>query len=73
MTSDDFDIRLMIYILGVLANIKVGTLYPVPPDMSISAMLSRIKYIRNETTRIFEGKLDDIKFNHYWDYIGQVI
>ncbi|CAC5417520.1 unnamed protein product [Mytilus coruscus] len=70
--SEDFDIRLMIYLLHTLANIKVCDSYPLPTDTSTSAMLSRIKYIRNETTQNLNGKLTEDQFNQYWDDIGQV-
>lgn len=70
--SEDFDISLMIYFLQTLANIKVSDLYPIPTDTSTSAMLSRIKYIRNETTQNLYGKLTEEQFNQYWDDIGQV-
>ncbi|CAC5389986.1 unnamed protein product [Mytilus coruscus] len=73
VSSEDFDIRLMIYLLETVADIKVGNLYPVSSDMSISGMLSRIKYIRNETTRRFDRKLSDYQFNQYWDDIGQAV
>ncbi|VDI62314.1 Hypothetical predicted protein [Mytilus galloprovincialis] len=71
--SEDFDISLMIYFLQTLANIKVSDLYPIPTDTSTSAMLSRIKYIRNETTQNLYGKLTEEQFNQYWDDIGQAI
>lgn len=51
---------------------EVGDLYPVETDMSKDAMLSRIKFIRNEATQSIEGKLLEDKFNQYWDDIGQV-
>lgn len=62
----------MIYLLQVLANIKVGNLNPASPDTSMETMLTRIKYVMTETSKNFEGKLPDDKFNQYWDYIGQV-
>lgn len=62
----------MVYLLSDLAKISVGDLYPVQSDLSIGAMLSRIKFIRNEATQSYEGKLSEEKFNQYWDDIGQV-
>lgn len=62
----------MIYILETLSSIKVGNLYPVPSDMNSSAMLARIRYIRNETTRICGEKLPECMFYQYWDDIAQV-
>ncbi|CAG2211278.1 unnamed protein product [Mytilus edulis] len=73
VTSDGFDIRLMIYLLGSLANIEVGDLYPVQSDSRVSAMLSRIKYIRNEATQSYAGKLSEDQFNKYWDDIAQAV
>ncbi|CAC5408766.1 unnamed protein product [Mytilus coruscus] len=71
VTSDDFDIKLMILLLSTLANIMVSDLYPVYFDTSIVAMLSRIQFISNETFRNFEGQLSVYTFNKYWDDIGQ--
>lgn len=62
----------MILLLSTLANIEVGDLYPVYSDTRTGAMLSRIKFISNETFRNFEGKLSGYTFNKYWDDIGQV-
>ncbi|CAC5365748.1 unnamed protein product [Mytilus coruscus] len=73
VTSEDFGVRLMIYLLRIIANINVGDLYPVPSDTSIGAMLSRIKFIRNEVTQSLEGKIPENQFNQYWDDIGQAV
>lgn len=72
VTSEFFDVRLMIYLLCTLANFEIGNLYPVESDTKISAMLSRIKFIRNEATQSFEGELSEDQFDKYWDDIGQV-
>ncbi|CAG2211266.1 unnamed protein product [Mytilus edulis] len=71
VTSDVFDIKLMLNLLDALANMEIGDLYPIQSDKSISAMLSRIKFIRNEATQSFEGKLSKDQFNKYWDDIAQ--
>lgn len=73
VTSDDFNIRLMIYLLKTIAKVDVGDLYPLAVDISISAMLSRIKFIRNETTQSIEGELSKKQYIKFWDDIGQVI
>lgn len=72
ITSDDFDVRLLIYLLRTLAKIEIGDVYPVPCDKKVSAMLSRIKFIRNEITQSFEGKLSEDRFIQCWDDIVQV-
>ncbi|CAC5389978.1 unnamed protein product [Mytilus coruscus] len=73
VTSEDFDIRLMIYLLRIIANINAGDLYPVQSDTSIGAMLSKIKFIRNEATQSLEGNILEDQFNQYWDDIGQAV
>ncbi|XP_052084059.1 uncharacterized protein LOC127721351 [Mytilus californianus] len=74
VTSEDFDISLMINLLRTLApNITIGDLYPVRTDTSIDAMLSRIKYRRNEAIQSFEGKLSQKQFEKYWNESGQAI
>ncbi|XP_063438791.1 uncharacterized protein LOC134719760 [Mytilus trossulus] len=72
VTSEDFGIRLMTYLLHIIANIDVSDLYPVHTDTSIGAMLSRIKFIRNDVTQSLEGYLTKDQFSKYWDDIGQV-
>ncbi|CAC5410004.1 unnamed protein product [Mytilus coruscus] len=72
-TSDDFDLRLMTYLMSTLTNIDVGDLYPVESDTRVGAMLSRIKFITNETTQNLEGKLSEDLFNQHWDDIGQAV
>lgn len=62
----------MLFVLHTMTNIKVGDFYPVQSDTSIGAMLSKIKYIRNETTQSFDGLLSQERFNQYWDAVGQV-
>lgn len=73
VTSVDFDITLMMHLLNTLAHIKDGNYYPVSTGTSVSAMISRIKFIRNDTTQKLEGKFSDDQFNQYWDDIVQVI
>lgn len=73
VTSEDFDIRLMILLLRTLANLKVGDIYyPVQADTSVGAMLSRIKFVRNAATQKLDGKISKNQFNKYWNDIGQV-
>ncbi|CAC5416347.1 unnamed protein product [Mytilus coruscus] len=71
VSSDDFDITLMIYLLRTLANISIGDIYPAPFNTSISAMLTRINYIRNKVIQNVKGQLSEEHFNQYWDDIGQ--
>ncbi|CAG2211280.1 unnamed protein product [Mytilus edulis] len=73
VTSDDFDVRLMIYLLKTITTIKLGDLYPTEVDTSIGAMLSRIKFIRNEITQNLHEKLPVDLFNKYWDDMGQAV
>lgn len=72
VTSDDFDIRLMIYLLKTITKVDVGDLYPMQVDISTGAMLSKIKFITNETTQSIAGELSENQFNKFWDDIGQV-
>lgn len=72
VSSDDYDISLMMYLLNTLADIDVGDLYAVKSDKRVSAMLSRIKYIRKKVIQSSDGKLSKDHFNTYWDDIGEV-
>ncbi|CAC5410001.1 unnamed protein product [Mytilus coruscus] len=73
VSSDDFDITLMVYLLRTLANISIGDIYPAPFNTSISAMLTRISYIRNKVINNVEGQLSEDQFNQIWDDIGQAV
>lgn len=70
--SEEFDIRLTIYLLGTLAKYKIDSEYPDPSDLSDSAMLSRIKYIRKKATMRFEADISEDKLKQYWNDIRQV-
>lgn len=70
--SEEFDIRLTIYLLCTLAKYKVESEYPDPSDLSDSAMLSRIKCIRNKASRRFESEISEDKLKQYWNDIRQV-
>lgn len=62
----------MIYLLSTIADeIDVGDLYPILID-SVNAMLSMIKYIRNEATQSLDGQLSEELFDQYWDDLGKV-
>ncbi|CAC5408762.1 unnamed protein product [Mytilus coruscus] len=71
--SEDFDITLMVYLLRTLANISIGDIYPSSFNTSINAMLTRIRYIRNQVIQNVEGQLSEDQFNQYWDDIGQAV
>ncbi|VDI58051.1 Hypothetical predicted protein, partial [Mytilus galloprovincialis] len=71
VNSEDFEIRLMMYLLLTLTNITIDKVYPDPSDISDSAMLARIKYIRNNVARTFGANLSGHRFNKYWDDIRQ--
>ncbi|VDI45556.1 Hypothetical predicted protein [Mytilus galloprovincialis] len=73
VSSDDFDITLMVNLLRTLANISIVDIYPAPSDASISAMLTRISYISNKVIKNVEGQLSEDQFNQYWDDIGQAV
>ncbi|XP_063438793.1 uncharacterized protein LOC134719763 [Mytilus trossulus] len=73
VTSEDFDIKLMIHLLRTLAKIEIGDNEPNKLDNRKGAMLSRIMFIRNETTLSFEGRLPQDKFDKYWNDIGEAI
>lgn len=71
--SEEFDIRLTIYLLCTLAKYKVESEYPDPSDLSDSAMLSRIKCIRNKASRRFESEISEDKLKQYWNDIRQAV
>lgn len=69
VTSQDFDIGLMIYIL--LANYEIND-YENLSDRSITAIFSRIINMRKEIARRFIRQLSKSKFKQYRDDISQV-
>lgn len=62
----------MLYLLQTLANTNICKLYPCQNDQRKEAMLSRIRFIRNEVTQNVDDIIKDEKYNQYWDDIGQV-
>ncbi|CAC5400771.1 unnamed protein product [Mytilus coruscus] len=70
VTSDDFDVRLMIYLLRAFRHSRVN---PVESDTNIIEMLSIINNIRNEIIRKFYGKLSETQFSQYWEGIGRAV
>ncbi|CAC5424765.1 unnamed protein product [Mytilus coruscus] len=73
VTSKDFDIRLMILLLRTLANYEISDFYEDKSATSITAKFSRIKYMRNEIARRFEGILSKSQFIQYRDDILQAV
>ncbi|CAG2211263.1 unnamed protein product [Mytilus edulis] len=73
VTSKDFDIRLMLLLLRTLANYNISDVYEDKSDKSTYAKFSRIKYVRNEITRRFAGKLSKSLFDQYRDDISQTL
>lgn len=63
----------MMYLLRSLVKIKICDVYPELRDESVSAMLSRIKYIRNKVARTFGADLSEDELNQHWDDMRQVI
>lgn len=72
MKSEYFDLRLMIYLLRSIVKLKICDVYPEISDESVSAMLSRIKFIRNKVARTFGTDLSEDELNQHWDDIRQV-
>lgn len=72
VTSEDFDVRLMICLLRAFINLRVRDEKPVKSDTNIIGMLSIINNIRNEIIRKYDGKLLETQFNQYWECIGRV-
>lgn len=72
VTSEDFDVRLMIYLLRAFINLRVSDEKPVKSDTNIMEMLSIVNNIRSEIIRKYDGKLLETQFNQYWECIGRV-
>ncbi|XP_063398897.1 uncharacterized protein LOC134683518 [Mytilus trossulus] len=70
--SSDFDLTLMILLIGNLTPIQIADRLPVPIDISTGADISRIKYYRNELAHC-NGKISDIEFEQKWMEIYQAI
>lgn len=72
VSSEKFDITLMICLLRHLAKITIQDGFPSSSDKSVAADLSRIKGYRNKVMHCDEGTLTNQEFNQYWDEISQV-
>ncbi|XP_052075358.1 uncharacterized protein LOC127712782 [Mytilus californianus] len=73
VSSEKFDITLMICLLRHLAKINIQDGFPSSGDKSEATDLSRIKRYRNKVLHCDEGTLTNQEFNQYWDDISQAI
>lgn len=62
----------MLLLLRTLPNYEISDVCEDQSDKSTYAFFSRIKYVRNEITRKFAGKLSKSLFDQYRDDILQV-
>lgn len=72
VSSEDFDLRLMIHLLTTIASVNFGDLYPVKTDTRISAMLTKIKYIRNKLIQSIYQQHSDEHYNKFLDDLQEV-
>ncbi|XP_071149674.1 uncharacterized protein [Mytilus edulis] len=74
VSSNSFDLMLMICLIRHLIPVDVGDFFPVDPkNISLGADLSRLKYYRNQVAHSEAGVLTDKTFENYWNDITQVV
>ncbi|CAC5384269.1 unnamed protein product [Mytilus coruscus] len=74
VSSNSFDMTLMICLLRHLISEDVGEFLPIDPkNLSVGADLSRLKYYRNQIAHSDAGVLPDKNFENYWKDITQAI
>ncbi|CAC5389374.1 unnamed protein product [Mytilus coruscus] len=72
VSSDNFDVTLMICLIKNFTNIQVDDVIPNNSDQSEGADFTRLKYYRNKVMHSV-GTMIDATFNEWWDEISQAI
>lgn len=72
VSSEVFDLTLMICLIKNITTIPVGDILPFCGDKSEGADLTRLKYYRNKIMHTDNGILLDTTFKSWWDEISQV-
>ncbi|CAC5422317.1 unnamed protein product [Mytilus coruscus] len=73
VTSEKFDLTLMICLIRHLTPIQIGDILPLQSDVSNGADLSRLKYYRNKFAHHDAWTLTNKDFETYWNDICQAI
>ncbi|XP_071139634.1 uncharacterized protein [Mytilus edulis] len=73
LTSEDFDLGLMIYLLPTIKSIDLGDLYPVKTNTRINATLTRIKYIRNNVIQSIVESHSDENYHQFLDDLEEAV
>ncbi|XP_076107867.1 uncharacterized protein LOC143076107 isoform X2 [Mytilus galloprovincialis] len=73
VSSNNFDLTLMICLIRNLTEISVGDLLPLPLDVSVGADLSRMKHYRNLVAHCDDGTLSNEEFQDIWTEISLAV
>ncbi|CAC5418443.1 unnamed protein product [Mytilus coruscus] len=73
VSSEDFDIRLMMVLMKNLANFDISEKLPMEADISESADLSRIKFIRNKLEQNIDKQTLDEEFEENWKQLTEAV
>ncbi|CAC5358585.1 unnamed protein product [Mytilus coruscus] len=73
ITSEDFDIRLMMVLMKNLADFDISEKLPLEVDTCEVADLSRIKFIRNKLEQNIDKQTSDEEFEDNWKQLTEAV
>ncbi|CAG2230421.1 unnamed protein product [Mytilus edulis] len=71
ISSQNFDITLMMLLIRNLTEITISSILPLPFQMGLGDDLSRIHFYRNKIAHVDDATLSDTEFTKYWEDITQ--
>ncbi|XP_063408943.1 uncharacterized protein LOC134692421 [Mytilus trossulus] len=73
ISSQSFDITLMMLLIRNLTEITISSILPLPSQVGLSDDLARIHFYRNKIAHVEDATISDTDFTKYWDEITQAI
>ncbi|XP_052082662.1 uncharacterized protein LOC127720222 [Mytilus californianus] len=73
ISSQNFDITLMMFLIRNLTEITISSILPLPFQIGLSDDLTRIHFYRNKIAHVEDATISDTDFSKYWDDITEAI
>ncbi|CAC5410652.1 unnamed protein product [Mytilus coruscus] len=73
VSSDKFDVSLMVCLLRNFADLDIQDSLPVETIQTVAADISRIKFYRNSIVHSDSGKVNENKFSEIWNCVAEAI
>ncbi|CAC5421615.1 unnamed protein product [Mytilus coruscus] len=73
ISSQNFDITLMMLLIRNLTEITISSILPLPSQISLCDDLTRIHFYRNKIAHVEDATISETDFTKYWDDTTQAI